>query len=52
MLANTKVSCLYKQRCLWAKKMARVVCRSIETIDKLDCLEKEEAKAEYVRIVK
>ena len=52
MLINIKVSCLCKQCYLWAKKMAYVVHCGIKTINKLDQLEVEEAKAKYKRITK
>ena len=52
MLTNIKVSYLCKQRCLWAEKMAYVVCRGIKTINKLDQLKAEEAKAKRKHITK
>ena len=48
--ATVKICRLYKQRYLQAKKIAYTVCRGINIIDKLDCVEKEEAKAKYTQI--
>ena len=50
--ATAKVRCLYKQRCLWAKKIARIMCCSIKIINELDQVEVEEAKAKRVWIAK
>lgn len=50
MLANVKVSCLYKQRRLQANKIAYIIYYSLDTINELDCLKAKEAKAEWKQI--
>lgn len=45
-LAVAKVRKLRKQRCIWADKMAYTVRRGLDSIEKLERFEAEEAEAE------
>ena len=35
---------------MWCEKMLRAICRGLQNLDKLDCVEKEEAEAKCARI--